>query len=182
MAFTRLPYDPRTYAKDLRQRTDPLRYVTSINSTHNCDKCHAQVLTSNNQSQYQLGEVVDIESKLKSLNIPSTNDPIALNKNLNLAQTKTKSFNTCNWYDDYLESSRFTHPVENYRELGIGVERIINLGIEPIVRHYGCFGKNTHLEAIDRHKPCLPNPIDPSNVIPKSKLRKKPNSGWHCEC
>jgi hypothetical protein len=150
---------------DLRQRTDPLRYQLNNESTHHCDRCFGPLVPD--RAQYKASEITDIESKLMTLNIPNTGCPPNLNKNLCLTNEKTKKFEECDWYHSYNESSRFTHPIENYRELGVGVERIINLGIEPTIRHYGCYGKNTHLEAIDRHRPCLPKPISMKPVLPQ---------------
>ena len=148
MAFTRLNYDDCSYKQQLDQSINPMTYQLSKRAHTHPQKCLSA--RNSNRSQYELCNIIDDESKLKLLNIRQSD--CSKVKNTNWGVGKQSKLDVCCSYDAHNESSRFTHPLQNYRELGTSHLTFVNLGIEPMKRHYNFIPRNTHLEVIDNHK------------------------------
>lgn len=150
MAFTRLNYDDCSYKQQLDQSINPMVYQLSKQANTHPQRCLSA--RNSNYSQYELCNIVDTESKLKLLNIRQSDCSKVKNKVWDHYPGGQNKLDICCSYDAHNEWSRFTHPLQNYKELSTNNLTFVNLGVEPIKRHYNFIPRNTHLEVIDNHK------------------------------
>lgn len=79
------------------------------------------------------------------------------------------------------EKSRFTKPIDGYREMSIGINRIFQYNTKPYNRPYVFIPKNTQLEQKDNHE--LPDaPASLNNVNPNNVLYHGPTSRFVRKC
>lgn len=154
---SRLPYDGCAYKDRLYESTGPLGYKLDANQIHNCTTC---LSTLGPRSSY-MGEgvsttvgtpvatsqkLVDVESVLKNLNVPTSKCKVGNVNNINLSKVKLQNPRLCNKFLDPL-SSRLTFPASTYRDMAIN--RFYNLPTDPQSPIFWNFEIDSRLEAKD---------------------------------
>lgn len=146
------------YNKTLKQSVNPYYYITDPNNVTHKD-------------------IVDHKEYQSICNTVGIHNRFRLQANTDLCQVAPQVQN--NWghlnsstyrnpeYDT--EKTRFTTPIDGYREMSIGIHRIFQYNTKPDCRPYVFIPKNTQLEEKDMHyAPNLNNSlnsVNPNNVI-----------------
>jgi hypothetical protein len=146
MASERFSNDSCNYSKYLQQSTDPFQYSTNLFAQN-----HQNILANKN---YQT--VCDTVTKENELRLPN-------NTNLcHVAKRLTHEFGAINSsvyrnpeYD--AEKTRFTHPLDVYKELSIGIPRMYINSYKPQAGDsYAWIPLNSSLYHRDRYDPLKP--------------------------
>ena|SRR3989338_1426389 len=181
-SFERLKYDPSTYARDLKQSTDPLRWRLDPHRNNQCSPCRPadpHYRASQGVSITHQRSLVDVESDLKRLHIKATNDPAqeyiphcpncrncqsgypcggGVLSGCHNCQEQLFHFPVCHVATDY---TRITNPTCTMR--GTGINRFNPLYLEPqdevrwlVQGEVGISSRNVFK---DNHVPCIPHPL-----------------------
>lgn len=187
-SFERLKYDQGTYARDLKQSTDPLRYKLDPTFANRCSPCRPDevgYISSNGVSLNTKQNLVDIDSQLR-YKYRATKDPSQKYIPNCMGETceaqssnELLHFPQCDIGTDY---TRITNP--NCTLKGTGINRFTPLYLNPQDEsrwlHPGEVGINYRMVVKDNHVPCVPRPLDQSALLPKGGDLPCPPVGKIC--
>lgn len=195
MSFTNLSYDKGAYTTDLNQSVGPGVYRLGEPSISCEGQCYPYPPTVRLQRQgdsiSKNNLLVDVDSELLGITRKLSEDP---NKQYqpNCVDTVCSSGEACgqgvagqcsgmkpgqragdqnlhHWQDCYIpaEDTRLSNPSCNLR--GTGWNRFEWLCLNPQDRVEIPFDWNISNRIVvkDNHRPCIPNPVDPTPVLPK---------------
>jgi len=176
---SRLSYDPSTIRDDIEQSTAPLQSMLDTNRVRSCQRCQSnngggprssyggwgnQLVTSN-PGNYPRGQLSDIDSIMKNMNVKNSTDRKGRVNPINVLDFKTHTNTTCNKTLDPV-SSLLSFPKQLNRSMSIN--RFYDLNINPQVNIYYDRSVNSQLEAKDNFQTPYPANIPGgfSNVKP----------------
>lgn len=190
---SRLSYDPSTIRDDTEQSTAPIEFMLDPNRIRNCKRCEStngggprssvggwgNSLAVSNPGNYPQGQLSDIDSIMKNLNVKNSNDRKGKVNPIDVTKYKTYNNASCNKTLDPV-STLLTYPKQLNRS--VCINRFYDLNINPQVNIYYDRAVNSQLEAKDNFQNpypasipngqggVLPNPVmkqpDPNAVPP----------------
>jgi len=183
---SRLGYeDSCAYEDKLTESTGPLKHILDPTRVMNCDACLSTLgprtsfmgfgvstPVGNRPAQAQAGEVVNIESILKNLNVKKSKCKKDEANPIDVTKFKLKNPRVCN---DFLNplSSKLSYPPANYRD--VGINRFYNLNKNPQKNIFWNFSENTTLQIKDNFFDEIPEMWSLLPSLPRElKGRPKP--------
>ena len=173
MSSTNLSYDNCTYKQDLKESVGPGDYMINT-PTSDCKQCISDnpYIRTTNMFPMSLGDDwIDANSELSGRTRTASSCPskkyLPVEQYNNFKPMNVKKDEQCN---DFLftEDTRSSNPACNLR--GRGINRWEYLCEDP--QKYALtpfddyrYGVNNRLLVKDAHKPCIPKPLDTTNVV-----------------
>ena len=171
MSFNRLNYDPCTYMHNLRQSVGPADYQLGT-PAQNCQPCFSRDpalrIGTGGVSTCAAVPMVDVDSELHGLTRAATNCPTQKyvpKERPCPGGGALRDLRDCRSQMP-AEDTRLSNPPCSLR--GTGWNRWEWLCADPQNRALVPFdfNVNTNIVARDNHRPCLPDPLDQSLVLP----------------
>jgi hypothetical protein len=182
---TRLPYDDLTYHDKVIESTGPLQYNLNTDRIYNCNTCLSTLgprssykgygvstAVSNQVAISQAPEMVNIESILTNRNTFASKNKMGQINPIDVTKFKLKHPRACDKNLDPM-SSKLSHPIANYREMGVNRFIDLNKPIQDVI--FWSFAENTTLNAKDNYLENLevPKIWSTKPTIPKEIREKK---------
>jgi len=187
MSFNRLNYDTCEYKQTLAQSVGPGEY--QINQPPiSCEPCYPYSpsvrLQHSGDSVDTNRYMIDIDSELMNINRKASKCPskkfIPTMKNGELSSTES---NLTNWKDCFVpaDETRLSNPPCNLR--GTGWNRWEWLCLNPQNKVEIPFDWNVSNRIVvkDNHRPCVPTPISPYEILPKGGDLPCNSTGAACQ-
>jgi len=186
-SWEREKYDIDAYQHELRENESRINWL--VNRPKICSPCRPPApgyIAGQGVSVDPTRHLVDVESDLLNMKRPSSKCPGkkympdcpklencgegypcggGVVSGCNNSQPKLSHLSQCEMYS---VDTRGTHPICTYR--GLGFDRFTPLCQNPQERgnweHPGEVNINYRLVVKDNHRPCIPQPIDPTAALP----------------
>ena len=174
MSFSRLNNDTKAYQKEINESVGPGKYQLGRPAI-SCEPCY-QVnpeirIQSVGASVHKDRLLIDIDSELIGLTRKQTKDPEKKRYN-NEGDNDLKNFQDC-----YLasEPTKLSNPPCNLRGTGWNRWEWLCQNPQDKVEIPFNWKVDTRLLSKDNHKPCIPTPLDHTNLIPNinNQLKKE---------
>ena len=166
---SRLGYDPSTIRDDIEQSTAPLQSMLDPNRVISCQRCQnvngggprssyggwGNNLAVSNPGNNPRGQLSDIDSIMKNLNVKTSTDKKGRVNPINVFDFKTHTNTNCNKTLEPV-STLLTFPKQLNKSMSIN--RFYDLNINPQVNIYYDRAVNSQLEARDNFQ--TPYPVN----------------------
>lgn len=184
--FSRLPYDNCAYPDRLKESTDPLNYVLSVDQIYNCDRCLSTfgprsgylghgVSTIGDIRYAEAQDMVDLESVLSNRNVKYSDCKNGKVNPINPLKFKTHNSKICSSKLDP-EYSRLTYAGTNR---DVATNRFYNTIHNAQDTIFWDFAINSSLEEKDNFNPTIPK-LWPDLVGPIEDLSNYKKCGLQC--
>ena len=175
MANTNINHDPNAYRQRINESVGPLEY--KLATPQQCRECFVNdpqyILQRSGASVSAKHSMIDVDSELMGITRKLTHDPLRkylpkMDRKGNVSLNEAK-FHPQACSQPTVESTLLSNPPQNLRGTGWNRwEWLFHNPQDQLERPFD-WHSNTNLLARDTHRPCVPNPIDQTLVLPEPK-------------